>query len=132
MTSASVPDGRTLIGKDIVGANNEKIGEVDDVIVAGSGKAKAVLVDVSGFLGIGGKDVAIPIEEIQPQEDRIMVSGLTKESVKKMPEYKETAGDRRGSAIYKTQADKVQPPQPATGSGSTTTTTTPPTTGSTR
>jgi sporulation protein YlmC with PRC-barrel domain len=118
------------MGKDIVGANDEKIGEVDDVIVDGSGNPKAVLVDVGGFLGIGGKSVAIPIDEIQPQEDRIMVSGLTKDSAKAMPEYKEEAGERRGSAIYKTQVENVQPLPPTTGSGSTTTT--PPATGATR
>jgi PRC-barrel domain protein len=46
-------------GTDVVGANEEKIGDVSDVLFTKDGKILAYVVGVGGFLGIGSKDVAI-------------------------------------------------------------------------
>jgi hypothetical protein len=37
-----------LVGAQVTGANNENIGEIDDVLLDGSGMAKAVVVGVGG------------------------------------------------------------------------------------
>jgi sporulation protein YlmC with PRC-barrel domain len=49
-----------LIGTTVVSANNESIGDVNDVILDRNGQVMAVVVGVGGFLGIGEKDVAVP------------------------------------------------------------------------
>ncbi len=54
-----------LIGTRVTGANNESIGEINDVLMDQSGRAHAVIIGVGGFLGIGEKDVAIPMTAIQ-------------------------------------------------------------------
>jgi len=54
-----------LEGLDIYNQNNEKIGDVSELIVDQSGKIQAVVVGVGGFLGIGERDVAIPFEQIR-------------------------------------------------------------------
>lgn len=54
-----------LIGKDVMGANNEDIGEIGDVLIDRSGQVRAVVVDVGGFLGIGETHVAIPMQQVQ-------------------------------------------------------------------
>jgi sporulation protein YlmC with PRC-barrel domain len=59
-----------LIGVDIYGQNNEKIGDVNEVLIDRSGNADAVVVGVGGFLGIGEKDVALPFSAIQWKMDR--------------------------------------------------------------
>jgi hypothetical protein len=46
-------------GTDVVGANEEKIGDVSDILFTKDGKILAYVVGVGGFLGIGSKDVAI-------------------------------------------------------------------------
>lgn len=48
-----------LKGTDVLGPNNEKVGDVNDVLLDRSGKIDAFIVGVGGFLGIGEKDVAI-------------------------------------------------------------------------
>ena len=53
-----------LIGTTVVGANNESIGDVNDVIVDRNGQAMAVVIGVGGFLGIGEKDVAVPFQQL--------------------------------------------------------------------
>lgn len=52
-------------GTDVIGANNEKIGDVDDMLFDKSGKIHAFIVGVGGFLGIGQKDVALDISAFQ-------------------------------------------------------------------
>jgi sporulation protein YlmC with PRC-barrel domain len=46
-------------GTDVVGNDNEKIGDVSDILFDKSGKIEAFVVGVGGFLGIGSKDVAL-------------------------------------------------------------------------
>jgi len=50
-----------LRGTRVYGANNENIGEINDVLISRSGQVAAVIIGVGGFLGIGEKDVAVPM-----------------------------------------------------------------------
>ena len=54
-----------FVGVDIYGATNEKIGDVNDIIIDGQGNINAVVIGVGGFLGIGEKDVAIPFRTVE-------------------------------------------------------------------
>jgi sporulation protein YlmC with PRC-barrel domain len=54
-----------MIGTTVVSANNESIGDINDVVVDRQGKAVAVVIGVGGFLGIGEKDVAVPFEALE-------------------------------------------------------------------
>jgi sporulation protein YlmC with PRC-barrel domain len=56
-----------LDGVDVYNQNNERIGEVDDVLVDKSGKVEAVVIGVGGFLGIGERNVAVPFNALQWQ-----------------------------------------------------------------
>jgi len=54
-----------LIGTKVISANNESIGDINDVIVDRNGQAIAAVVGVGGFLGIGEKDVAVPFKSLE-------------------------------------------------------------------
>jgi len=56
--------GSKLMGTDIYGSDNQKIGDLDDVILDRQGKIQAIVVGVGGFLGIGEKNVAIPYDQV--------------------------------------------------------------------
>src|SRR4051812_26499275 len=47
-------------GTNVIGNDDEKIGDVSDLLFDKNGKIEAFVVGVGGFLGIGTKDVAIP------------------------------------------------------------------------
>lgn len=49
-----------FMGVDIYGSDNEKIGDIKEILVDGQGDAKAIVIGVGGFLGIGEKNVAVP------------------------------------------------------------------------
>jgi hypothetical protein len=52
-------------GTDVIGAGDEKIGDVSDVLFDKDNKIIAYIVGVGGFLGIGAKDVAIAPSSFQ-------------------------------------------------------------------
>jgi sporulation protein YlmC with PRC-barrel domain len=58
-----------LMGVDIYGPDNKKVGDVTEVVFDKTGKIELVTVGVGGFLGIGTKDVAIPFEQVQWSEE---------------------------------------------------------------
>jgi sporulation protein YlmC with PRC-barrel domain len=57
-----------LMGVDIYGPDNKKVGDVTEVVFDKTGKIELVTVGVGGFLGIGSKDVAIPFDQVQWSE----------------------------------------------------------------
>jgi hypothetical protein len=48
-----------FIGVDVVGPDNEKIGDVSDILFEKNGNVVGYVVGVGGFLGIGAKNVAL-------------------------------------------------------------------------
>ena len=54
-----------LVGVNIYNEQNEKIGDVSDVILDSSGKVAGVVVGVGGFLGMGEHDVLMPMDKIK-------------------------------------------------------------------
>jgi len=57
----------SLLGKPIyngTGEDAETIGDVNDVVMTADGTAKAVVIGVGGFLGIGEKEVAVDFDRV--------------------------------------------------------------------
>lgn len=46
-------------GTDVLGSDNQKIGDISDILFDKSGKIEAYVVSVGGFLGMGAKEVAL-------------------------------------------------------------------------
>ena len=51
--------------QNVYDPQDNKIGEIMDVLVDQSGKVTALIVGVGGFLGAGEKDVAVPFNAVQ-------------------------------------------------------------------
>lgn len=57
--------GYKMVGLDVYGPNNEKVGDINEILISKDGKIEAFVVGVGGFLGIGEKNVAIPFNALQ-------------------------------------------------------------------
>jgi hypothetical protein len=95
--TAKLPGGLTaekLIGADIVSPAGDDVGEVGDLLVDKNGKANNVVVDVGGFLGIGGKNVVLDLNALTPAKgsDGDYVTNMTKEQLKALPAYEKKSG----------------------------------------
>jgi hypothetical protein len=78
-----------IVGQTLYGSNGEEIGEVERVVTRRGGSSPEAVVSVGGFLGIGDRDVSIPLSQIQMQDDRLTTS-TTKESLGAMQPYEES------------------------------------------
>ena len=79
---------KDIMGKTVYNDDNEKIGDVNDVIFSRTNSASFVVIGVGGFLGMGEHDVACPLSRIKHDNDKLILPGATKEALKKMPEFR--------------------------------------------
>lgn len=86
ITGWSVKD--DMMGKNVVNENDEKIGDIEDVVVSSDGRTMYLLVGAGGFLGMGSKNVAVPFDRFDRRDDKIVLSGYTKEQLKALPEVR--------------------------------------------
>lgn len=92
-------------GTDVIGADDQKIGDVSDILFDKDGKIEAYVVSVGGFLGMGAKEVAMPPNAFQivkgdnGNSDKLKVSA-TKDQLKQAQNF-----------------ERYQPPRATTGAG---------------
>jgi sporulation protein YlmC with PRC-barrel domain len=78
-----------LIGSSVVNDQNEKIGTIEDIII-GKDKVLFAVLQVGGFLHIGGHMVAVPFQSLVLDEtgSKIKLPGATQEALKNLSEFK--------------------------------------------
>ena len=77
--------------RDVYDTAGNKIGEVEDLIIANNQSVEAAIVSVGGFVGINEKHVAVPINAIRLTENNgkwRLVMNATKELLKSAPGFK--------------------------------------------
>ena len=77
-----------LDGVAVHNPQGERIGQLDDVLQERGGEAMAVSLDVGGFLGIGEKDVLIPVDDLTASAEGIVID-MTKAQLEALPAYRE-------------------------------------------
>jgi sporulation protein YlmC with PRC-barrel domain len=75
-----------LIGLNVYNDNNEKIGDIQELIVDKSAKVDNVVLGVGGFLGMGEHYVAVPMEKLKWVNEPIQTSSTA-------PADKSTVGE---------------------------------------
>ena len=111
-------------GTDVLGPNDEHIGDVNDLVFDKAGKIAGIVVGVGGFLGIGSKNVAIDMSAFQvvpastgsaaggsnnnndPTNVKLKVS-WTKDELKNAPDFE----------YYKAPSGSASSGSPTTGQG---------------
>ncbi len=78
---------KQILGKDVYNDAGEKIGDINDLIVAPSRAISYAIVGVGGFLGMGEHNVAVPVSKFKQQMGKIVLSGATKEALKAAPKF---------------------------------------------
>jgi sporulation protein YlmC with PRC-barrel domain len=91
--SADQVSANTYIGQAVYNGTNESIGNVNDLIMKKDGGLVAAVIGVGGFLGIGEKNVAVPMEKITVAQNTTdgsvkLTTTETAETLKAAPEFK--------------------------------------------
>jgi hypothetical protein len=92
----SIPPEQAL-GRDVHGPDGRDVAEVEDVLVDAGGSVVAVVLDVGGFLGLGERHVAVPLDALRPAEaggdGPRLALGMTEDQLRALPRY-----ERRGDS----------------------------------
>jgi hypothetical protein len=81
-----------VVGSSVINDANETIGKIDDLLVSPDGKQPYAVLSVGGFLGIGSHLVVVPYESLKFADNKIVLPGGSKDSLKMLPEFKYAAG----------------------------------------
>ncbi|MBN9008732.1 MAG: PRC-barrel domain-containing protein, partial [Rhizobiales bacterium] len=104
------------ISKSVYNPQDETLGDVNDVVISSNGHVDAVVIGVGGFLGIGEKNVAVPVDKITATTDadgRVKLAlNATKDQLKAAPEFV-TLAEQQAKARSEAPAAEA-PAAPAT------------------
>ncbi len=78
---------KQVIGKLVFNENGEKVGRIEDLIVAPDGNLSFAIIGAAWFVDTGKHDVAIPISQISIQDGKFVLPGASKAVVKAMPAF---------------------------------------------
>ena len=78
---------KQILDKSVYNDKNEKVGDVDDLIVAPDSSVSYAILGVGGFLGLGERQVAIPVNRFKSGDARIVLPGATKDALEAMPSF---------------------------------------------
>jgi len=78
---------KNILGQTVYNEKNEKVGKIDDIIIAPDKAVSYAIVGAGGFVGLGRHDVAIPINQFTQQDGRIVLTGATKDAIKALPKF---------------------------------------------
>ena len=76
--------------QSVYDAKENKIGDINDLLLDKEGKISAVILGVGGFLGAGEKNVAVPFNALKLTDKngkRYLVMDTTKEALNSAPGY---------------------------------------------
>ena len=78
-----------LLGHGVINDQNERIGTIADLVL-GQDYALFAVLEVGGFLGLGGHLVAVPIRALLFEGDsrKVVLPGATRKALHNFPEFK--------------------------------------------
>jgi sporulation protein YlmC with PRC-barrel domain len=66
-----------LMGLDVYNEANEKLGDINELILDKDGKVSAVVIGVGGFIGMGEHDIAVGMDKLKFVEEPVRTSSTT-------------------------------------------------------
>lgn len=79
-----------LIGKDVINQDGDQVGELTNLVISPEDGSVYAVLSVGGFLGIGDKEIAMPLDRLQLQGENVtLMSQKDEEQLENMPDYDE-------------------------------------------
>ena len=78
---------RTILGQPVFNEKDERVGSIDDIIIAPDKAVSYAIVNAGGFTGLTKHDVAIPVSQLKLVDKKLVLAGATKEALKASPPF---------------------------------------------
>jgi sporulation protein YlmC with PRC-barrel domain len=78
---------RSILGQPVYNDKSERVGSIDDIVVAPDKAISYAIVNAAGFLGLPKHDVAIPVSQFKLVGQKLVLAGATKDALKASPPF---------------------------------------------
>jgi hypothetical protein len=108
-----------VIGKGVVNMTDEEVGTISDLVMDQDQKLVGVVLSIGGFLGIGDKWVAIPVDQIEfpaDEQPARLLAAVTEEQLKNAPDFmtrEEVEAEKAAEQAQQQAMQQQQTPAPA-------------------
>ncbi len=82
---------RQVLGQAVFNDKDERIGSVDDIVIAPDKAVSYVIVNAGGFIGVTKHDVAVPVAQLKQLDGKLVLPSATKEALKAIPPFEYAA-----------------------------------------
>jgi sporulation protein YlmC with PRC-barrel domain len=78
---------RQILGQAIFNDKDERVGSIDDIIIAPDKAVSYAIINAGGFTGLTKHDVAIPVSQLKLADNKLVLAGATKEALRASPPF---------------------------------------------
>ena len=78
---------RQILGQPVFNDKDERVGSIDDIIVAPDKAVSYAIINAGGFTGLTKHDVAIPVSQLKLADNKLVLAGATKEALRASPPF---------------------------------------------
>jgi sporulation protein YlmC with PRC-barrel domain len=78
---------RQILGQPVFNDKEERVGSIDDIIIAPDKAVSYAIINAGGFTGLTKHDVAIPVSQLKLAGNKLVLAGATKEALKASPPF---------------------------------------------
>jgi sporulation protein YlmC with PRC-barrel domain len=78
---------RQILGQPVFNDKDERVGSIDDIIIAPDKAVSYAIINAGGFTGLTKHDVAIPVSQMKLVDNKLVLAGATKEALKARPPF---------------------------------------------
>jgi sporulation protein YlmC with PRC-barrel domain len=78
---------RQVLRQPVFNDNDERIGTIDDIIIAPSKAVSYVVINAGGFIGVTKHNVAIPVSQLRQVGSKLVLPGATRDALKASPPF---------------------------------------------
>lgn len=88
-----------IIGLSVYNNNNKDVGSISDILMDKSGNAKAAVLSVGGFLGVGARLIAVPYNKLKFSNKPVTTTTASSAPAGRPPSSTTTTGAAGGGAM---------------------------------
>jgi sporulation protein YlmC with PRC-barrel domain len=78
---------RQILGQSVFNDKDERVGSIDDIIIAPDKAVSYAIINAGGFIGLTKHDVAIPVSQLKLVDNKLVLAGATKDALKASPPF---------------------------------------------
>jgi sporulation protein YlmC with PRC-barrel domain len=78
---------RQILGQAVYNNMDERVGSIDDIIVSPDKSVSYAIINAGGFLAVAKHNVAVPVSQLKLVDNKLVLSGATKDALKASPAF---------------------------------------------